>query len=84
MPIAGNPNHPVVKETQEQWYKLCAILMHKQGLTEVEITAADIDAFMHSGRANITVHPKHDRYILRLVSDEEGARLAREAGGLPV
>jgi hypothetical protein len=83
MPHALNPNHPVVKEAEEQWYKLCAVLIHKQGLTEVKITSADLDAFMRSGRANITIHPSADTITLRLVTDEEAQRLARQAGGLP-
>jgi hypothetical protein len=84
MPRALNPNHPVVKETQEQWYKLCAILMFKYGQAEVQVTAEDIARFMQSGKSNITIHPKNDVITLRLVTDEEAARLAREAGGLPV
>jgi hypothetical protein len=82
-PVVGNPNHPVVREMQEQWYKLCAIVMHKQGLTQIEITDADIEAFMRSGRANITVHPSGNVITLRLVSDAEAEGLARQEGGLP-
>ena len=79
-----NPNHPVVREVQEQWYKLCAILIHKSGATEAEITASDIQAFADSGLANITIHPKNDVITLRLVSDKEARELARKEGGLPV
>lgn len=80
---ALNPNHPVVRETEQQWYKLCAILMHKLGLHEVKITEADVNALLDSGMANITIYPKGDTITLRLVDDREAARLAREAGGLP-
>jgi hypothetical protein len=83
MPRALNPNHPVVREAQDQWYKLCAIMIHKQGLTEIKITAKDIEAFMASGRANITIYPKEDTITLRLVTEEEAQKLARQAGGLP-
>ena len=82
--FVGNPNHPVVHEMREQWYKLCAIALHKMGLTEMKITAADIDAFASSGMANITVEPKGEVITLRLVSDEEGRRLAKKEGGLPI
>lgn len=84
MANVGNPNHPVVQEMREQWYKLCAISLFKMGLSELQITSADIQRFMDSGAANIVVHPKDDIITLRLVSDAEGDRLAREEGGLPV
>lgn len=83
MPVALNPNHPVVKETEEQWYKRCAILIHKQGLTEIQITSADIEAFMASGRANISIYPSGDTITLRLHTNAEAQKLARQAGGLP-
>jgi len=83
MKQVGNPNHPVVKEMEQQWYKLCALVMFHQGLTEVKISSADIERFMRSGRANITVHPKDDVITLTLVDDAEALRLARREGGLP-
>ncbi len=79
-----NPNHGVTKEVREQWYKLCAILLFKQGVTEIEITSEDIEKFAKSGRANIAVHPKDDVIILALVTDTEARHLAREEGGLPI
>ena len=82
--MRGNPNHPVVREMENQWYKLCALALFKLGKTELRITAADIEAFSSSGLANITVHPKDDVITLRLVSDEEAMRLSKQEGGLPV
>jgi hypothetical protein len=79
-----NPNHPVVIETREQWYKLCAILLFKSGSVRAEITTEDIDRFTKSGLANIVVHPKGDVITLSLVSDSEAMRLARKEGGLPI
>jgi len=78
-----NPNHPVVEETRDQWHKLCAILMHKFGRKHVEITSSDIDTLAYSGQA-IVIDMRGGRCVLRLVSMEEGQRLAREEGGLPV
>jgi hypothetical protein len=40
-------------------------------------------AFTASGNANISIYPKDDVITLRLHSDEEAQKLAREAGGLP-
>ena len=79
-----NPNHPAVREVQEQWYKLCAILIHKSGATEAKITASDIERFAESGLANIAIHPKDDVITLRLVGDKEAREIARKEGGLPV
>lgn len=79
-----NPNHPVTRELREQWHKLCALVMFKFGATEVRITTADMERFLNSGRANITMHPKGEVLTLALVTDAEAARLARKEGGLPV
>lgn len=84
MPKSLNPNHPVVQEVQDQWYKLCAILIHRSGATEVKITWSDVDAFADSGLANIVVHPQDDGITLRLVSNKEAREIARKEGGLPV
>jgi hypothetical protein len=79
-----NPNHPVVHEMHDQWYKLCAILLFKSGQTEARITLDDIEKFSSSGLANIAIHPKGKTITLRLVSDIEASRLAKQEGGLPV
>lgn len=84
MAARGNPNHPVVQEVEDQWYKLCAIVMFKLGASEVEITSSDIQRFADSGRANIVVHPINEVLTLKLVSDREAERLARKAGGLAI
>jgi hypothetical protein len=85
-PLQGeiNPNHGVLQEVRQEWHKLCALAMHKMGKAELVITSGDIEAFTHSGMANITVHPSGNIITLRLVSDEEALRLARGAGGMPV
>jgi len=79
-----NPNHGVVAELREQWYKMCAIIMFKQGLTRVVITNDDIERFVNSGYANIVAHPHGNVITITLVTDKEAARLARKEGGLPV
>jgi len=84
MPHELNPNHPVTQELREQWYKLCAMLMFKMGVTEVKITAVDIERFMASRRCNIMAHPKGEVITLALVTDAEAKRLARREGGLPI
>lgn len=78
-----NPNHPVVMEAEDQWYKLCAILIHKFNQTEVDITAADVTSFATSAVCNIVLHSKRDSITLKLVSDADAIIIARQAGGLP-
>jgi hypothetical protein len=79
----GNPNHPVVQMAEGQWHKFAAILLMKMGLDAIEITTADVRALADSGRANIVLDMRNGRCLLRLVSDDEGNRLARKEGGLP-
>lgn len=79
-----NTNHGVTAEVREQWHKLCALVMFKLGVTEIQITTDDVERFTASGRANITVRPKDHVLTLALVSDAEALRLARKEGGLPV
>lgn len=79
-----NPNHGVTREMREEWHKLCAIMLWKSGATEIQITAEDVRRFSNSGLANITIRPRGNVITLTLVSDAEAARLAKQAGGLPV
>lgn len=79
-----NPNHPVTQQARDQWYKICALLMHKAGLRQITITEADIDTFNDSGRCNIILDAKIDRLVLSIVDDKEAHRVSREHGGLPV
>lgn len=85
-----NPNHPVTREVHDHWHKLCALALHKLGVSKVTISSADIEAFSRkwAGRNGqdgaITVQPKGDLLTLELVNGDDAAELARKAGGLPV
>lgn len=81
---ALNPNHGVVREVEDHWYKLCAVVLFKSGAREIKITTDDMERFANSGYANIVVNPKGNVITLSLVRDGEAARLARKEGGLPV
>lgn len=79
----GNPNHPVTQATADQWHKLCAMVMFKLGVTKIKLSPRDINTFLESGLANITV--RFDDYVnLELVTDEQAAILAKKEGGLPM
>jgi hypothetical protein len=85
-----NPNHPVTREVHDHWHKLCALALHKLGVSKVSITSADIESFSRKwvGRNGqdgaITVHPTGNVLTLELVNGDDAARIARKEGGLPV
>jgi hypothetical protein len=68
----------------DQWHKLLAIVLLHQGLTELEITPSMVQDFADTyPNGAVVADARHGEFILRLVSAEEGARLARQEGGLP-
>lgn len=78
-----NPNHPATREVHDHWHKVVGILMMKLGKTELEITDSDISALGDNERA-VVADCRGGKFVVRLVTMKEGAKLAREAGGLPV
>lgn len=78
-----NPNHPMTRNMHDHWHKFCALLMLKFGKPHVVITMADVMRLGDDCNA-VTIQELEDGIHLRLVSMEEGERLARKEGGLPV
>jgi hypothetical protein len=76
-----NPNHPVTQQVRDHYHVLLLIVLQMQGLSEVEITPADIEAI--KGRS-IVVDTRGGGLWLRNVDAETAGRIAREAGGLPL
>lgn len=77
-----NPNHPITRTVHDHWHKIAAMIMLKLGLRIVTITHADLVKFAGED-IDIVLH-EHDKVLdIKLVSKEEGERLAREEGGLP-
>lgn len=81
-----NPNHPVTNELREQYHKLLAIVMWRFGMDRLVVTSEEIERFVtdHPGGINVAFEPKGHNLTIRIVDDEEGARLARREGGLPI
>lgn len=75
-----NPHHPVTQAAREQWPKLLAVLMHKNGTPHVVITTEDIQAAVADG-LNIAIQELKDVIHLRLVDEEAARKLARQHGG---
>lgn len=80
MPESYNPNHHMVRATNDSWHKIVALLMQKQGLTEVIISGRDV-ANLSKKALCIVVSEDQRGIVLRLVSDAEGQKLAAKQGG---
>ena len=84
-PVPGelNPNHPVTVRMRDQWHKILALVMLKQGLKKVTITPEDIRD--GDGKLNVAVGEfGNGLEVWLLVDDAEAVELARREGGLPV
>ncbi len=76
-----NPNHPFTSKMHDQWHKLAAILVNRVAKGKTTITVDEISRM--DGKA-ITMKETAAGIELRIVTMEEGERLAKEEGGLPV
>lgn len=79
--MVGNPNHPVVREMEQQWYKIAALLMFKFGVTEINITVEDIE---NIGNRAIGVDTRGGKLKVMLMEESVAEQFAREAGGLAI
>ncbi len=75
-----NPNNPVVRSMDGHWHKLTMAVMLKAGMDVCELTAEDIDK-MGDGERAIVVDTRGGGLVLRIVTMEEGKKLARLHGG---
>lgn len=73
-----NPNNPAVRAAHSHWHAITAIIMHKHGLKEVEITPADVSVC--EGKA-VCIDERGGKCVIRLMSMDEAKKLAREHGG---
>lgn len=75
-----NPEHPVTKAMENNWHKIVALMMLKLGLKEMIFTEEEIDELAKTPSA-VAIRMKTHSIELHLMSEEEGARLARKEGG---
>ena len=79
-----NPNHKVVQQAHDHWHKIAAMILLKQGLTELEFTLADVEK-MAAGNINIVLDARGEsltgKLVVRLVDDKTAAEMARKEGG---
>lgn len=80
-----NPNHPVTQFMSTEWVKIVALLMFMEGSTKVVIPADVVTKFSEERDGhNIAIKFTDDGIELYLVDQQEGERLARREGGLPI
>jgi hypothetical protein len=75
-----NPNHPTTSTMHDHWHKLAAILVNRCPGARTLVTLDEIERM--EGLA-ITLKEVGGGIELRIVTMEEGERLARQEGGLP-
>lgn len=79
-----NPDHPVASGLREQWHTVAAILIRRlqraTAIDEVVITQQEVDAFLqeHPAGSTIVANDTADGLHLRIVTEEEGQRIARQ------
>ena len=79
-----NPNHPTMRQVEEHWHKITAVLLLKAfgPNANVEITKADIDA-LNALNGAVMLDTRGGDLRVRILPMAEAEQLAREAGGLP-
>jgi len=75
-----NPNNPVARAAHGKWHIICALVMHKLGVTHVEIKDEDVDAFNAAGR-NIGISDDKGYMEIMLLTKEEMAPALKKRGG---
>lgn len=80
-----NPNHSVTQALHDQWHAVIAVMMIKLGITEMEITPADIErASAPASQKAVVADARGGRFVVRLMDIEAAMKLAKKEGGLPI
>jgi hypothetical protein len=74
-----NPNHPVTKEMHDLWHRMVGVLLWKHCGGKDTITVADMRGFNAANPDCAVIFHAHPETVeLKIVTVEEGLRLARE------
>ena len=78
-----NPNHPVTRAISDHWHKVAALIMF---ITDKRRLIATPEMIDRMGREDLVIilHEHADSLEIRLMPREEGEKLAKEHGGMPV
>ena len=82
-----NPNHATTEFMRNEWVKIVALLMLRDGVTRTTITPEVVARHTAATAPPLVVAIEindDEGIILRLVSLDEAAELAKREGGLPV
>lgn len=77
-----NPNNRAASAARGQWHKIAALIMHKMGVTHVEIKSEDVDALLASGR-NIGIGDERGYMEVFLLTPDETKEMLKKHGGMP-
>lgn len=78
-----NPNHPITQTVHDHWHKIVGIIMAKLGHDALEITEEDL-ALLGDNEKCVVADCRGGKFVVRLMSMEEGKKLARQEGGLAI
>lgn len=83
-PPAWNPHHPVTEKLEDQWHKIVALLMLRDGVRKTVIPAEFIEQ-MANDPLGMNIAIRIDDTIgitLEIVSDADGRKMAEREGGI--
>jgi hypothetical protein len=78
-----NPNHPTTSTMHDHWHKIALLLVARLPGKQTVITLQEIEA-VGDGQQAITIKDVGIGLELRVVSMDEGRKLAKQEGGLPI
>lgn len=75
-----NPNNRVAAAARGQWHKIAALVMHKLGVTHIEIRDSDVDALNAKGLNIAIADDKGYIEVFLLNAEESKAALKKYKG----
>lgn len=80
-----NPDHPATKAAHDNWHKIVALIMFKQGLNKMVISTKKVSEFAETMQGHAVVIEFKDEIgiILQLVTKEQAEAIAKREGGTP-
>lgn len=76
-----NPNHPVCQALNGRWHVILLMIMQKLGVTEIQLTEADMQVMLDGGQHAVMAMAKPEGLLIKIISMEEAEALAMQQGG---
>lgn len=77
-----NPNNPVARAAHGKWHLICSLVMHKLGVSHIEIKSEDVDSLLKSEK-NIGIADDKGYIEIFLLTKEEAKQALKKYGGRP-